>query len=200
MATYLPRVGDVGYYSLSSPFSNLSTRKLECIGISKLSDLRVKLDVLNAVFLDNGLSREDYDTSSLKDESIAKLIGPDGNEVYIPVGKFTSFVTKNVIEYKKETLCIDLGALPAEVNTLNVLNEMKLMAENIVGKECEAFVVEDEITEIIDEATHEALELERQTNVNSSVNPYKTIQEQALRIEQLEEYLRLFQSQAMDEN
>ena len=199
MATYLPRVGDVGYYSLSTPFYNLSTQKLECIGISKLSDLRVKLDVLNSVFLDNGMSREDYDIASENDETIVKVVSPDGSEIYIPVSKFTSYVTTNVVEYKKEVLCIDLGALPAEINTLHILNEMKLMAESIVGNECESFVVEGEITEIIDEETHQALELERTSNVNSSVNPYKTIEEQALRIEQLEEYLRIFQDQALDD-
>lgn len=199
MATYLPRVGDIGYYSLSVPFYSLSTQKLECIGISKLSDLKVKLDVLNAVFLDNGMTREDYDTASEKDESIAKLIKPDGNEIYIPVSKFSSYVTKNVVDYKRETLCIDIGALPTDVNTLHVLNEMKLMAQNIVGNQCEAFVVEGEITEVIDEGTHQALELERQSNINSTSNPYKTIEEQALRIEKLEEYLRLLQEQVIEE-
>lgn len=199
MITYLPKVGDVGYYSFTAPFEVLSTQRIECTAIVKLIDLASTVDVLNAVYLSNGLTQEDHDNGIENDVSIARVIKPDGQVLYIPVSYFASYVVTDIVRYKLETLCVNLGALPVEISTEHILNEMKILASGLVGKECDSFIVQDTVDELITQETHDALEQERLLNVSLTNNPYKTIEEQALRIQELEEYLRLFQEDKLEE-
>lgn len=198
MSTYLPRVGDHGFYSLASPFDNLQTSKLECIKVSRLSELSLGLDILNEVYIVSGLTQTEFDNDSIVDLQIALMVQPDGNEVYIPVSYFRSYVQSNIVQYKTEVLCVNIGAIPKELSTHHILEEMKIMASNLVGKELDAFIVEDEVSTLITEEEHIALENERLANVKMQDNPYQRISELEVRLEQLETYLSIFEDNVLE--
>jgi len=198
MGLYLPKVGDVGFYGFKAPYEHLQTTRIECIRVSRLSELGFSIDVQQSVYAKIGLEQDVYDEASEKDIQIALMIQSDGNEIYIPVNYFTSYVQSSIVEYKTETLCIDIGAIPKSLSTEHVLNEMKTLASQLVGKELECFIVEGEVVELITQEIHDTLEQERLINVNAEINPYKTIQELTTKVAKLEEYIRFFESNTLE--
>lgn len=195
---YLPKVGDVGFYGFKAPYEHLQTTRIECIRVSRLSELGFSIDVQKSVYTSIGLEQDVFDDAADRDIQIALMIKNDGNEIYIPVDYFTSYVQSSIVEYKTETLCIDLGAIPKSLSTEHVLNEMKLLAAKLVGKELECFIVEGEVTEFITQDIHDTLEQERLLNVNADINPYKTIEELNVKVAKLEEYIRFFETNTLE--
>lgn len=195
MISHLPKVGDSGFYSLEVPFDTLQIQKLTCVKISRLSDLDLDIDVHKAVYEASDLTDEIYEAHVEQDMIIALLSKPDGNEVYIPVSYFKSYVQSNIVPYTVKMVCVNLGPVPDGLGIEHVVEEMRLMAAQLVGTEEQSVsVVEDPVTELITQEDHEQLELVRLSNVNRRVNPYAEKTALEIKLAEREDYIKTLEA------
>lgn len=109
----LVKVNDKGLFTLASPFLALANVEYTVTKISTIDNMLAQgEDVLQSVFLGNGLTADDYTTAIANKTLIVTLTSANNTTITLPADYITSTPNVNTVAYARRILSVDLGSLP----------------------------------------------------------------------------------------
>ena len=177
----VPDIGLKGKYELLTPWENDETLIYSCERVSTILDFRLasEVDVLKEIYIDNGLSEDDYSYAIKNNIKIVTL--KTDKEVYIeiPDNYIKKIPDLAFVPYKQYIISLNLGLLPADIDlssTVDELSSVVMKTENVIVK---PIVHSYRSNRFVDWATH----LEMEENRKSGITPYQTTWERIIELE-----------------
>jgi len=111
--TTLVKVNDKGIFTLASPFLTLTGVEYTVTNISTIDTMLARGDdVLQDVFLGNGLTADDYTNAIANKTLIVTLTSAINTTITLPASYITGTPNVNTVPYARRILSVDLGSLP----------------------------------------------------------------------------------------
>lgn len=168
----IPTIGSSGYYNLLPPFDTkvASHEKYTCKSIRKISDyIANNEDVKQSVYLDNGLTDNDYDTAAQSDMSVVSLQSGLGHWVYVPVNYISTFPITNGVPYRSITIACALPALPVDRSLTHITTDIQNVIKDGLGVDTVIKLVETSRVTLVEKTKHDVTEASRAAVMNGKV-------------------------------
>ncbi|MNQ14370.1 hypothetical protein D3C85_273190 [compost metagenome] len=162
MAGITPPLLTKGRYTLVEPFTALPTVIYTCAALRTFDEcLAGGLDVLNAIYIHEGLTKTEYDRDYKAGKKIVTLMSDTETPIYVPDSYIESFPNFDAVNYNHVIGSFDLGALPDFLNLTNLQLEVAALVSDVVGKEPIVKIHRGASSGIISPAQHEVAEVAR---------------------------------------
>lgn len=195
----IPTVGATGFYDLRSPFDTkiLSNERYTCQAVRKLSDyLADNATPLESIYLEAGLTEQDYDDDLAQDMLILSLQAQTGHWVYVPTSYLITQPIVNGIPYRAVMVGVSLPPLPADKDLSNLLTAIAELTLETLGVSPVIKVVETSRVVLVNTLTHETTQLQRDALIGTGLtdrsrymSTLTRLQQALQKIEQLELYI-----------
>lgn len=197
MARLTPSLGTKGLFELRAPFELVPGVEYHVAAVRSLEEVRVlDTDPLTRIYLNNGLSKTDYESDRVAGASIVTLLAVNQAPVYVPDTYIVSFPSNDMVPYSRLVLTSNLGPLPTDFDTSLIEAKVKAALSDILGVEPPVRFGQLPFTGVITHDQHKALQTARaaaiknRTTDHAKVLDYETlIFEQRERIQMLEQML-----------
>lgn len=140
--SYLPSLGQEGFYSLRSPYSKLinPTVMYKCLGTMSLQGyINQGKNPLQDIYLANGDTEENYNTDIAANASIVTISSGD-LQVEFPNSALLAVPYSDGIVYRNMVLSIALSALPEETDVTTLQDAVSSMVKDRIGVASNTFV------------------------------------------------------------
>ena len=133
--TTLVKVNDKGIFTLASPFLTLTGVEYTVTNISTIDTMLARGDdVLQDVFLGNGLTADDYTSAIANKTLIVTLTSAINTTIVLPANYITGTPNINTVPYARRILSVDLGSLPTNypLDGLKVILKDTVLALSLI--------------------------------------------------------------------
>ena len=174
----IPLVGLKGQFKFYPPFNTL----LSEVAVYKVSAVRTisellndEIDVLNIIYLEQGISKTAYDEDLEHDLAIVVLQSEGGSLFYVPVRFIKTLPNLAGEVYVGKALFINLGNLPVNLNIDYLKSELADIIKSVLG--VEATVDIEEITSrfVVSYKKHDLLEEQRRQAITNHGTCYSRL-------------------------
>lgn len=142
-----PSIGANGVFTVSSPYSLVADVWYRCDAIRSWRDLSAEsVDVFATYYEPVGLLSSDAEEDKAVDAHIVTLIGMDGSIRHVPDTYIASFPSNDTISYSRIIFSVDMGPLPDYLMYDDVLEEIRDICSQRIGKVGEVLVNRGPIT------------------------------------------------------
>jgi hypothetical protein len=125
----LIRVNDKGLFTLANPFVALTGVEYQVTRLITIPTLLAQgVDVLQDVFITNGLTIDTYNDAVDNDILIVTLTSATGTSITLPANYITGMPNVNTVPYTRRIVSVDLGSLPSS----QPLDGVKLLLKETV--------------------------------------------------------------------
>jgi len=129
----LPQINTFGVFNLKIPFI-ISSVNYKVTSISLITNLLESgIDVYSVYYSPFNLTQDQYQTDLNNGVSIITLESADGPEIFVPSSYIDTMPVALAVPYSRLVLSLDLGELPDDLPITNLLNNLKMMADDYVG-------------------------------------------------------------------
>lgn len=166
----LPPINTKGTFKLDEPLTNIINEKIiysvtEVRTIKSL--LKEHIDVKKLIYVDQGLSEDDYINDLTNDIPITTLESEGGVLLYIPSRLFSYVPQVTGITYTNRVVIVNLGYLPSELN-LDYLNvEIEDLIKSKTGGDASSKVETISGTLVVNYEEYDVAEAKRIGNINN---------------------------------
>ena len=167
----IPSIGDKGIYTVSSPFDSVVSTGISytCIALRSINDYVVKgVNILNNVYIANGLTVDDYKVAMNQDETIVTLQSSLGDTIELPSGYIEKMPDPNGRLYRASFITIGLGQLPTNLKLGTLCNELRDYVGAKLGIIPDVTVTELDKPHVVDNETHIQREHQRYNRITNS--------------------------------
>lgn len=171
----LPSIGASGDWTLKSPFDSKYTAGLaySCRAINKISSMvATGIDVLNTLFIPNGLAEADYDAAVAADLSMVTLQSSSGQLIILPSTYLAGWPSADSVPYVVMGMVINLGAIPNTIDPTFLTEKVEPVIKNALGLDPEIHYVTLSETSNKTWDDHTAQENARQANITDDNSDY----------------------------
>lgn len=164
-------IGVKGYYELLDPFSNLITQSIihECIAVRNITELVASgVDVLNTIYVANGLSEKEYDLAIELNTRIITLQNESGQTYLAPSNYFKGFPLTSGMPYCDITLGVALGPLPETKDLAALTESISNIVKDYLGITPEIQPIQTSASMVISHDDHDSIEVARNAIITQS--------------------------------
>jgi hypothetical protein len=143
-AELLPGIGVSGDWTLKTPFDSKITAGLaySCRAINKISVMvATGIDVLNTLYIPNGLTEANYDADVAADLSMVTLQSTSGQVIILPSTYLTGWPSADSVPYVVMGMVINLGPIPNTIDPTFLTDKVEPVIKNALGLDPEIHYV-----------------------------------------------------------
>jgi hypothetical protein len=169
MARVTPFIGARGAYTLKPPWEALADTVYTCTGLVSFTALLEKgTDVLNEVYVPNGLGEVEYSADLAAGAYIVVLASETAPTLYVPDTYVVSYPDTGLVKYSHIVASASLGALPDELDLSFLQEQLSSTIEGVLGIETEVSIHKAPTTKTITPSQHQTLEAARRAQITLS--------------------------------
>ena len=195
-----PPVNVSGMFTLANPFSQdvIPNTPYTVIAVRKFADIIKKGEPpYETYYVPRGLTLSDYQRDTAAMECIVTLRSAAGQFIYVPTSYILSYPNQSGVKYTAIALLVELGAIPDTTDLIAVKNRVSNVVRDTFGLTPVIQQVAYSDTVLKSASDHAAIEgarlaavTEQQTDYAKYQQALATVTAQALKIQQLEAYIR----------
>lgn len=173
----VPNIGSRGKYILKSPWEANTDLIYRCERISSILDFKLseEIDVLKDIYLDKGLTKEDYENAIKDNIKIVTLKSGSKYRIDVPDNYIEKFPDKGFVPYQQQIISINLGLLPNDINLTDTVEKIKELIGGTLNVKVNPLIHKYESERFIDWATHVEMEKTRESGVKDSITNWERI-------------------------
>lgn len=166
MKKLTPPLLTAGRYTLSTPFSTDGTVLYTCTALRTFAECEVAgLDVLDEIYIKNGLSASDYRRDVTAKALLVTLMSATEPPIFVPDTYIESYPNLSDVKYNHIILTVSLGAVPDFMNFTFLQNQMQALVSDVIGVEPEVKVMRGISSGAVTPTQHESMEIGRQAAI-----------------------------------
>jgi hypothetical protein len=187
-------------FTLASPFNQeiVPNTPYTVIAVRKFADIIKKGEIpYETYYAPKGLSYNDYQRDSAANECIVTLRSAAGQFIYVPTSYILSYPNQSGVRYTAIALLVELGAISDQTDLSAVRTKISNVVRDSFGLTPTIQQVAYSETVLKSAADHAAIEGARTAAITEQMTDYAkyqqalaTVTAQALKIQQLEAYIR----------
>lgn len=195
-----PPVNVSGMFTLANPFNQdvIPNTPYTVIAVRKFADIiRKGENPYEVYYLPRGLTQSDYQRDTAALECIVTLRSAAGQFIYVPTSYILSYPNQSGVRYTAIALLVQLGAIPdtsdlsaVRTRISNVVRDTYGLTPTIQQLSYSDTVLKSAGDHAAIEAARTAAITEHQTDYAKYQQALATVTAQALRIQQLEAYIK----------
>lgn len=193
------QIGQSGTFVFAPPFDVILNHKLilTCVSISTIQERESSGDdILNKVYIQNGLSKIDYDDDKTNGIPIVNLYAKGAGWVSVPCDRIVSEPSLDGVQYHTLTLAAGLGAIDANRNLTELSTELSDLIYTRLGIKPDIQYVQTSDPFLVSFSEHERI-LETRDNIATVkkstivrlLETEKLLNEALLKIKRLESFI-----------
>lgn len=200
MQQLIPDIGSTGNFKFKEPFDKKipGDIKYTCQSIRKISELiALNEDVLTINYLNNGLTKEDYERDRELNISIISLQSEIGAWFYVPSTYLSAYPNINGVTYTRMMLGVSLGAIPDSIDLTGLTASITNIIYDQLGISAEIKPIAISQSAIVTYDNHERIEAVRKAKIKTIKSDTQLLAEAVrdrdaaiLRATTLENYLK----------
>ena len=173
----VPHIGSKGKYILKAPWEAKVDLIYRCERVSSILDFKLseEVDVLKSLYLDKGLTKEDYENAIRDNIKIVTLKSGSKFRIDLPDNYIEKFPDQGFVPYQQQIISINLGLLPNDINLSNALEKIKGLIGDTLNINVEPLIHKYESERFIDWATHEEMEKTRESGIKDFITNWEKI-------------------------
>lgn len=161
-----PTIDLTGIYVLKTPWKLEAEVQYTCEAIRTYEAILNKgEDVVNKIYIANGLTKEDYERDLKLGACLITLMSPGKTTIYVPDTYIESFPDLSAVEYAHIVLSATLYAVPSTLDLENVKDKIASVLEGTLGITPEINFHKIPTKGAIPYTAHKALETARENKV-----------------------------------
>lgn len=164
----LPPINSVGRFTLKSPLDTLLRDDInyKVISIRTIKEmLESDEDVLQFVYLNQGLTKDNYESDIINDIPIITLISPDNSYYYIPANLLSSIPDITGIKFRNKIIAVNLGIIPDDTDLNYLKDEIHDLILSMYGKEPNIEIVDTSQAIIYSKEDYDTYKATRKANI-----------------------------------
>lgn len=177
-STYIiPPKGTKGVFSFKSPFDKTDkigkNEELTVTSIRSLLELiRSNEDPYGTIYTPQGLTVDEYTSDLNSDIPVIVFVRSNGDFYYVPANRINSYPNITGHQYRRTLLAANLGSLPLNFNTDQLLEAVNEVILNNVGITTEAVIKPSGAITYVSDEDHNIFikTLENKTTVDKSAS------------------------------
>lgn len=171
------RVGVTGKFTLLEPWISDPEVNYQCIRIGTISDHKIVLgiDVLNDIYIENGLTEEEYQSALRENINIVTLSSLEYDPILVPHNYITKYPDVNYIAYPRSVITVDLGLLPFNILIDDLLEEINNLVEYTINVKSETKFHQSDSGKFVSYDAHLDLETVRNSKISDRVTAWQRI-------------------------
>ena len=183
----VPDIGTKGNYTLMSPWESDDSVIYSCERVSSIVDFKLanRIDVLKEIYLDNGLSKEDYTYAVKNNIKIVTLKTDKRIQINIPDNYIKKMPDMGFVGYRQYIISLNLKLLPNNIDLTSTLEELITVISRTLNVDAIPKVHNYVSNKFVNWDKHIELEKTRL----SGIKPYKTQWERIVELEKRNEAL-----------
>lgn len=177
---YVPQINTKGIFKLTNPFNDKLTAKVpySCISVRSIQDMLLsKIDVVKSIYIDNGLTKQDYENDLKNGVLIVTLRSDTGKTVVVPASYIAGYPQLGGVPYVPFILGVNLGNLPKNIDISLLKDKINSVVMEYLGvaSQCQLVVSGEE--QILTDNEHAQIESQRQQNIVAKKTDYAKLLE-----------------------
>lgn len=157
-----PPIDRYGRYQLRNPWSADPGKVYICEAIRSYPDCEERgLDVLNDIYIANGLTESEYNDDLAVDPNIITIMADDGETIYVPDTYVASYPNMADITYSHVVLSASIGPLPDYVPLAVLQSKISSLCSDVIGQAPEVNINKAPHAGAITPDQHEGMEAAR---------------------------------------
>lgn len=157
-----PPIYTSGKYELRLPWVVQDDTVYICNAVRSFPDLYERnIDVLNEVYIANGLTKTEFDADAAEQATIVTLVSKTGEIIYVPDTYIISYPNMANIVYNRVIVSIDLGTLPDYKDLSALTTMLSSQAAEAIGVVPDVVVHVAQTADYISSSQHDSLETAR---------------------------------------
>src|SRR5574343_115292 len=193
---YKPQLGEMGFFTLISPYDVLLTPKTvyTCQSARTLNDFISSGDsVYDKFYAPLGVSNEDYQRDLIDNVVIVGLQAGTGEWVYVPSSFIAKAPDNTGVKYISVVLGVSLGAIPDEYNLDSVIAQFKDVVKSTLAIDPEVKGVVVGAPKWFTHEEHELIESTRAQEIKTSDSAYVRLAQTKQENEQLKKIIKEYE-------
>lgn len=171
----LPAIGAAGDWKLKTPFDTKYTAGMaySCRAINKISSLvSTGIDVLDTLYIPNGLTADNYAADVAADLSMVTLQSSSGQVIILPSSYLLGWPSNDAVPYVVLGMVINLGAIPNTIDPTFLTPKVAAVIKAALGHDADIEYVTLSETTNKTWDDHTSLENLRLANVTDDNSDY----------------------------
>jgi len=162
-------IGNKGKVNFLAPFDKYnSDKEWSIVGIQQIPYLtKLGADILNLVYIDEGLLESDYEEDIQNQIPIITLEDESQQLINVPMDRIGDEDTENSYKYKEFGLAVSLPSLPIEYDTTAIENDIKVVVKEKLGFDVSVAKVELSAVTLVNSTKHKEFMLHLQNGAIS---------------------------------
>ena len=174
----IPLVGTKGQFKFYTPFNTAlnETAVFKVSAVRTISEfLNDNVDVLNIIYLNQGISKEAYDEDLENDLAIVVLQTEGGALYYVPVRFIKTLPNLAGEIYVGKALFVNLGNLPVNLNIDFLTSELEDIIKSVLGVDSKVEIEEITSKFVVPYAQHDVKEEKRKQAISNHESCYSRL-------------------------
>ena len=162
-------IGNKGKVNFLAPFDKYnSDREWSIVGIQQIPYLlKLGADILELVYLGEGLAESDFNNDILNKVPIVTLENESQELINVPMNRIGDEDVENSYRYKEYGLAVALPALPIDYDTTALENDIKVVVKEKLGFDVPVEKVELSAITLVNSTKHKEFLLHLQNGIIS---------------------------------
>jgi len=173
MSNIIPPINSKGIFRVKSPLTNYIKQDIQYT-ITNIRNIRDMvddgLDVLNIVYLQQGLTKDQYTNDLANNEVIVTFKAPNGSYYYVPSNMILSVPDVSGVIYVEKTIGINLGVLPKNLDIDFIKTDIKNLILDKLGVKADVVIVDTSEEYVYTYTESETMEKQRKGNIKNGLS------------------------------
>jgi len=175
MNRLIPPINSKGIFRVKPPLDSLIKTDIEytVTNIRTIRDMvDDDIDVLNGMYIAEGLTEDQYTTDLTNNEVIVTLVAPNGAYYYVPANMIISIPDVSGVKYVEKTIGINLGPLPKDIELDFLKQDISDLIYEKIGITPKVVIVDTSEEYIYTYEESETKEKQRLANISDGLSIY----------------------------
>ena len=167
------KVGTTGKYTLKKPWMANPDMVYKCYRIGTINDhiTELHVDVLNDVYIANGLSENEYKIALDEGIRLVTLSGYKIDPITVPENYILNYPDSNYIPYPRSIITVDLGLIPHDIPIKELMEAIQAVVSEQINIDSELKYHQTDVGKFISYGDHLEMEAARL----SGITPARTL-------------------------
>jgi len=171
----IPPINAIGKFRAKEPLDKILDPNInyKVIAVRTIREyLDTDTDVLNLIYLPEGLTEQDFNNDLNENMPIVTLLSPSGSYIYIPANKLASIPDVTGYKFRRKIISVDLGFIPDDTDLTWLNDEIKDLVLTKYGVEPDVSTVNASQAYLYTDDEYQTFETKRELNVKDNLTCY----------------------------
>lgn len=190
-----PTLDSRGVFSIREPFATAPGALYTCKSLRKLSDyVSAGEDAYVLIYVDKGVSQDDYDADLLKDMVIVGLQSDQGHWHYFPASYLLAYPDPSGVAYRKMGVYISLPPIPVSKDISFILLQLSDQIRDMLGVDCNVRLTENSAIQVVTQDKHDVEQVKRAAMVAINTPAPARIRELETQADQMRQKIEMLEA------